>query len=75
MDASMLCRSPFTSSDTVAHNAAYEGTRITGPGKSREPDPDGDMEARLMIMLKDRKKVEHVLRVCSGGQARCRCEV
>lgn len=75
IDASLLGMSPFRRSDTMTGNAAYEGTRITGPGKSREPDPDGDMEARLMMMLKDRKKVDHVLKVSSGGHVRgvCQC--
>eukprot|EP00892_Ulva_mutabilis_P008299 jgi/Ulvmu1/5841/UM025_0100.1 len=56
---------PFTKADgedlSQKLYRAYETTRIVGPGKPSVPDPDNMLQARLMMLLKDEKKVAHVL--------------
>lgn len=60
----LSCSHSLTRSDHQVNNdAAYEGTRIVGPEKPSAPDPDHTLQARLMLLLKDRKKVAHVLQV------------
>lgn len=43
--------------------AVYDKTRIVGPEKNSKPSADSLLQARLSLLLKDRKKEQHVLKV------------